>query len=304
MITVTSAKDHNLAVLKNIEKRAFGENAVLGPCLKSYIENLESKDNPTAEDYLGNLTKWLLEAKEITEKMIQESMKKKWVDDPERVFSSVANSLRRSAGTNYQSLVSYALAKYLYDTNSHWYLHYPVPRDFRESLAIIFGLPTESEEEAANSPVDVKVQPDVDILIRNELWDASKGGREPLLLLSIKTSLVDRAGMAARWKTYFDAAQTLCDDCSKKLGIHLQQADDFEVNHGIVTANIYKYFFHDKSYQKGELESGQTKSNTYMFELKFTTRDDGIAVTPEGWRQFQDVIGVLKQLSIKHSLAY
>ena len=297
-----SAKEFNLSVLKNIEKRAFSENAVLGPCLKAYVDHLNAIETPTAEDYLGNLTQWLLGAKVATENMIKESMKKKWVDDPERVFSSVANSLRRSAGTNYQSLVSYALAKFLYETNSHWFLHYPVPKEFRESLAIVFGLPNESDDEAFNSSTDVMVQPDVDILVRSDTWVPASGKREPILLLSIKTSLVDRAGMAARWKTYFDAATTLCEDCSKKLGIHMQNADDFEVNHGIVTANIYKYFFHDQSYQKGELDSGQTKSNTYMFELNFTTRNDGIAVTPNGWLQFEGIENVLADLSTRHSL--
>lgn len=298
-MTIKTAKQRNFAVMKHIERRAALDNAVLGPCLQAYEAHLESLTEPKVADYVGNLTRWLLEAKETTEKMIQAAMQKKWAHDPDRIWSSVTNSLRRSAGTNYQSLVSYALARYLHDTDAAWYVQYPVPRKFREALAINFGLPA---QDGVSPGAIVTVQPDVDILLRNSHWTPKQGKREPILLLSVKTSLVDRAGMAARWKTYFDAATTLCEDCGTKMGIHLQDADTFEVNHGIVTANIYKYFFHDKSYQKGELESGQTKSNTYMFELKFTTRNDGLAVTPKDWMQFERIVAVLENIARKHGL--
>jgi hypothetical protein len=51
-----------------------------------------------------------------------------------------------------------------------------------------------------------------------------------------------------------------------------------------VTANIYKINFHDVRHHVGELSSKQTQSNTYMFELKLTTRNDGIATTPRDWK--------------------
>ena len=78
--------------------------------------------------------------------------------------------------------------------------------------------------------------------------------------------------------------------------------DKYEIQHGIVTANIYKINFHDERYKKGELSSGQTRSNTYMFDLKLTTRDDGVAETPPDWRQFGETAQVLIDLSRRHSL--
>ena len=82
----------------------------------------------------------------------------------------------------------------------------------------------------------------------------------------------------------------------------MQNPDRYDIRHGIVTANIYKIQFHDERYKKGELSSGQTRSNTYMFELKLTTRNDGLAETPPDWRQFEYVADLIREISAQHSL--
>jgi hypothetical protein len=322
------ASKSNLLLLKSISKRAEQSEAVLGPCLRAYKKHIETANLDLIE-YLDNLSKWLVEAKDETALVIREKMEKKWQGDQlYRIEGSVTNSLRRSAGTNYQSLVSYALARYFVEKNSGWYLQHPVPKDFREALAILFTANVkvseeeltgeqqpidnndiiEEDEEEDSLPTSFSVQPDVDILLRNAAWQTDSSKPEPVVLLSVKTSLVDRAGMAARWKTYFDLATRPCPHHSTEgciydeLGIAMQNASAYEITHGIVTANIYKYWFHDASYQRGELRNKQTESNTHMFELKLTTRNDGIAVTPAGWRQLPHIINVLKRISDRYNL--
>jgi len=78
--------------------------------------------------------------------------------------------------------------------------------------------------------------------------------------------------------------------------------DRFTITHAIVTANIYKYFFDDPRYRTGELRSGQTASNTYMFDLKYTTRNDGEAMTPSDWQQFDRLPRALNDIAARHGL--
>jgi hypothetical protein len=311
-----SANSLNQQLIGRLEKRASEEDAVLGPCLQSYRASIAQQDEPLK--LLHNLTAPLLGAFEATRKSIVDRFSKKWADDSDLINRSVANSLRRSAGTNYQALVSYALAQYLLRTESAWYLVHPVPEVFRRALAITFtgGVqPDVSPDAGANDDISESaesaaytIQPDVDILLRNFSWTADLGATEPVVLLSVKTSLVDRAGMAARWKTYFDQATHPCvfqdrPECVyRRLGITMANHDSYNILHGIVTANIYKINFHDERYRIGELSSGQTRSNTYMFDLKLTTRDDGIAITPSDWRQFESLPSVLADISQRYGL--
>src|SRR5262249_10584250 len=194
---------------------------------------------------------------------IRARMEKKWeghADAAAKVEASVANSKKRSAGTNFQSLVSYALAKYLLETDSAWFVAHPVPKEFRESLAITFtaGIPLQGDEVSPAPPAEVEeaveemlaedneataggeddkeegeeqdvaddaetlatVNPDVDILLRNANWLPALGKREPVGLLSVKTSIIDRGGSAARWKMYFDLASDPCElACDERCGV-------------------------------------------------------------------------------------
>ena len=211
----------NRAVLVRLEKRAAAADGVLGPCLEEYKSQVgDSPSDPLI--LLHNLTRPLLEAFPRTRDSIVERFTKRWADSPDvaaMVNRSVPNSLKRSAGTNYQALVSYALARYLIAIDSAWYLVHPVPTDFRTALAITFTagiapatpapeLPTAEELDSANptesfeadtEPEDsaaYTIQPDVDILLRNSGWSEERTTPEPVVLLSIKTSLVDRAGRA------------------------------------------------------------------------------------------------------------
>lgn len=323
---VEKARKANRATSRSIEKRADKANAVLGPGLRLFNSYFKGRSyNPL--DLLDNLTRWLLEARDETEALIRANMAARWSKEPDRIPSSVANSLKRSAGTNYQALVSYALAKFLYEVDSAWYLRAPVPAEFRESLAVTFtaGIQEVPEdqlnvsdsgsedlssagESASSHSSTARVQPDVDVLLRNAGWQPTTGVAEPVVLLSVKTSLADRGGQAARWKIYFDLATRPCPHlelmgCAyQKLGIKMENADRYNITHGIVTANIYKYRFHDERYHEGELNTGQTRSNTYMFGLKLTTRNDAKANTPPDWRQFPYIVDVLNSLSVQYSL--
>jgi len=318
----------NRSTLRRLEQRA-AKTGVLLPTLSAYKQRTAGSENPVS--LLHDLTGALLAALEETRQLIEDRMSARYPGDEIAAGRAVTNSLRRSAGTNYQSLVTFAIASYLVKVESAWAVAQPVPKEFLSALVINFDAVAAISSDAQGAPLDGQavgdpgltdsakedeeplseafvIQPDVDILLRNLAWSQQHGSSEPILLLSAKTSLVDRAGQAARWKLYFDLASNPCpcEDCEgcvyKKLGISMKNADVYDIEHGIVTANIYKYWFRDKRYRKGELASAQTRSNTGMFDLRLTTRDDEEAETPPGWRQLDVLPDVISELSKRHDL--
>ncbi|OBK77574.1 hypothetical protein [Mycobacterium sp. 1274761.0] len=299
------AQAQNAALEASIVRRAAQADAVLTNCIESYINWLNQ--NPDKHP-LWNLTHHLVSTSVETAAAIRERMAIKWAGDPDeqaKVERSVTNSLRRSAGTNYQALVSYALARFLLQRQSHWYVMHPVPPTFAHSLAIRFGaaipsggatgegdgeneIETPDDAEAPEAAA-VTIKPDLDILLRNASWSGSAADSEPVLVLSVKTSLADRAGAAARWKMYFDLVTQPCvhaseDECAyRRLSIELAHDPHVRITHGIVTANIYKINSDPYYAQFGELRSNQARSNTFMFDLRYTTREESADVMAEGW---------------------
>jgi hypothetical protein len=84
----------------------------------------------------------------------------------------------------------------------------------------------------------------------------------------------------------------------RKLGIQMDNAHLYDIRHGIITANIYSMGNADLDYREGgELNNQQTRSNTYMFNLKLTTRDDEKAKTPADWKQFEYIAEFLDDIS-------
>lgn len=311
----------NKALIASVRKRTTTDKAVLGPCLASYEQWLDERGDAHP---LFDLTRHLVETVQETERAIRLRMEAKHAaqgGSAADVEKSVTNSLRRSAGTNYQALVSYALARHLLEQGSAWYVEHPVPKGFGNSLAIRFtaGVPVTPEEEAAAvvpegeeqpaADAAVTVKPDVDVLLRNAGWDAEDPRPEPVLLLSVKTSLADRAGAAARWKTYFDLVTRPCPnigkdrDCAyERLGIELAHDPNVSISHGIVTANIYKINSDPYYTQWGELRSNQARANTFMFDLRYTTRNESEDVMAEGWSALTDLPSWLARVSDQQGL--
>ena len=84
----------------------------------------------------------------------------------------------------------------------------------------------------------------------------------------------------------------------------MENANLYDIRHGIVTANIYSMGNRDLDYREGgELNNQQTRSNTYMFNLKLTTRDDSKAKTPVDWRQFEYIVEFLNGVSREFGFA-
>jgi hypothetical protein len=216
-----SARKANLKLTTKYETRVSKlsggktrDGYVLAPCIKAYLSRFEHHSGDVVE-LLDNLTSYLIDTRDETEMLIKGEMQSRYTTDPAKIPSAVANSLKRSAGTNYQALVSYALARYLVRANSSWYVDHPVPKEFSQSLAISFtgGIPVtgdassdstpieslsvpgrssreiESEAESYSEPTMARVQPDVDVLLRNAGWPPMSGKPEPTVLLSVKTSL-------------------------------------------------------------------------------------------------------------------
>ena len=316
---VQTAAASNTALIASVRRRASTEDTVLGPCLASYEQWLN--ENPDVHP-LFDLTKHLLATADVTQRAIRERMERKWAEQDgtaSQVERSVTNSLRRSAGTNYQALVSYGLARYFLEQQSTWYVVHPVPKGFGNSLAIRFtaGVPITPDEEVVASvdgaaeadDAGVTVKPDVDVLIRNAAWVESDPRPEPVLLLSVKTSLADRAGAAARWKTYFDLVTRPCPNAGKdrdcayeRLGIELANDPNVTITHGIVTANIYKVNSDEYFARWGELRSNQARSNTFMFDLRYTTRNESEDVMAEGWAPLTGLPPWLARVSEQYGL--
>lgn len=188
---------------------------------------------------------------------------------------SAQNAVKRSAGTNFQGLCEYAVLKWLQTNDLPIAVGPNAPKSMKDELTI-YGQDADAGE--------FSVEPDIDI----SLWIPDGNPTSPILFLSAKTSLVDRAGQAARWKLYLDLHQTTCTyvkavaDCP----IHRTQIKiktQHTIVHSIVTANIYKI---DTTQPHGELTSGQCRNNTYMFKYKFTTRNDAQEVRPSAWESF------------------
>ncbi len=311
----------NQRLIASVEKRADAEGTVIGPCLNDYKRRLSEGGT---EHPLFDLTRHLLLTFPETERSIRTRMEAKHAGKPDaaaQVEGSVRNSLMRSAGTNYQGLVSYAIARHLLEQGSAWYVEHPVPPEFGRLLAIRFtlgiageptpvesGIPPAPDEEpegatARGAEASVDVKPDVDVLIRNAGWESGRDGgdHEPIVLLSVKTSLADRAGSAARWKNYFDIVTSPCphedaDGCVyRRLGMTLAHDPQVEITHGIVTANIYKVNSDPYYARYGELRSNQARANTFMFDMRYGTRNTTDDLTAPGW---QPLSGLPERLGV------
>lgn len=304
----------NARAMARLRLRAVAEGSVIRFCLADY----QARPIDTDEHPLDNLTRHLVNTFEATRDSIRTRMEAKHAGKPNAgplIEGSVRNSLMRSAGTNYQGLVTYAVAAHLLARESAWYVQHPVPPDFGRSLSIRFtgGVEVEPEElevtvdpnenpivekpldEGEQPDTSVTVAPDVDILIKSAAWPGDTNDPEPILLLSVKTSLADRAGSAARWKNYFDIVTQPCahvceDDCAyRRLGIELAHTPSVSITHGIVTANIYKMNSDPKFAEFGELRTQQARSNTFMFDLRYTTRNENEKVMAPGWDALSDL---------------
>ena len=235
------------------------------------LKKLEADGDPWPEcEALAHITRMFIGSKDEVLKQISDSGKQ-GID--------AINSIKRSAGTNYQGLVEYGVLRWLESSDLPVNAGPNAPKSMKDELTI-YGNDT-------GGPF--KVEPDIDI----SLWEEGGSDASPLLFLSAKTSLVDRAGQAARWKLYLDLHQTTCPhpahvaDCP----IHrtkIRVLTKHPITHAICTANIYKM---ETTLPKGELESGQCRNNTYMFLHRYTTRTDD--TKPAGWqslREFPDLI--------------
>lgn len=293
-----TAQQRNQALVDSTDARALKDDAVLAPVLALYNQRLAAGADP-----LRNLTGALLDGFAETREGIRRRMTAKYAGQPDAVAAAeraITNSQRRSGGTNYQSLLGYAYAKQLVAENSAWYLSRPVPKEFTESLVI---------RHTGQGSQEFRVKPDLDMLFRNAGWQPRDGQDfEPVLLLSAKTSIADRGGMAARWKMYFDLLTKPCclrDDpaCSwRTLGFTFEQPIPFVVTQGIVTANIYKVQSDQRFATRGELMTEQCISNTFMFDMKITTRNDDVADEPEGWADAWAAIHWLAETSVEFEL--
>lgn len=159
---------------------------------------------------------------------------------------SKQQAIKQAAGMNYQGLLEWYLHKWLESTTLH-------------SLNVYCALPKMIQPEFTITAYDeggvLCILPDIDICI----WDDVTDRTSPVIMLSAKSSLRDRAGSAARWKNELTT-----------LGIQRPYV------YALVTAN--------NDTEIGELDRDQCRKNTYMFEHKFTTRDDEQQVMFPGWK--------------------
>jgi len=251
----------------------------LQPCLNEYdllLKKLRKKGVEEPEiEAMSYLTSILRNTYTVVLKQIKASGKE---------GISAINSIKRSAGTNFQGLCEYAILQWLKTTDMPFCIGPNAPKSMKEELTI-FG------KDADNG--DFSVEPDIDI----SLWLEDGVATSPVIFVSAKTSLVDRAGQAARWKMYLDMHQTTCPHTNSILDCPINRTQikvktQHPIIHSIVTANIYKI---DTTQPHGELGSGQCKNNTYMFKYKYSTRNDSQEVRPSSWRSFSEFTKLVSQ---------
>lgn len=201
---------------------------------------------------------------------------RKQIANAGKIGISATNAIKRSAGTNFQGLCEYAILRWLDTIELPINVGPNAPKRMKDELTI-YGRDVSG---------DFSVEPDIDIC----LWQEGGGDDSPIIFVSAKTSLVDRAGQAARWKLYLDLHQTTCQhmqsvpDCPiHRTRVKIKTSHPIE--HCIVTANIYKI---TSTQPQGELTSGQCRNNTYMFLHRYTTRNDATEIRPAGWASFSE----------------
>lgn len=252
--------------LADLEKRGR-----LKPCIDAYNQIL-SEIKESDPDYLINGLSYLTT---ILRGTYQEVLGQ--IATSGKTGIAATNAVKRSAGTNFQGLVEYAILRWLESTQLPVAIGTNAPKSMKKELTIK-GVDADGG--------DFAVEPDIDI----SLWIPNDDPKAPVIFLSAKTSLVDRAGQAARWKLYLDLHQTTCThtkdvtDCP----IHrtrIEVGTLHPITHCIVTANIYKI---DTTQPGGELTSGQCRNNTYMFKHKYTTRNDNREIRPNSWESLSN----------------
>lgn len=251
---------------RNARRKDLRKRARLAPALEAYDSVIAGLSGGTSRsphtDGLAYLTDVFLGSYSAVLEQIAASGK---------VGIAAQNSVKRSAGTNFQGLCEYALSMWLDTTDLPVCIAPNAPRAMREELTI----------HGVDHGVDFSVEPDIDMC----LWIPDGSPVSPIIFLSAKSSLVDRAGQAARWKMYLDMHQTTCTyirmvaDCPvRRTQVRMQTRR--RITHSIVTANIYKM---DTTMPEGELGTGQCRNNTFMFEHRYTTRNDDREYRPPGW---------------------
>lgn len=257
----------------------------LMPCIEKYdalIDRLhkEGKVKYPEKEGLAYLTSILRGTYEIVLSQIKDSGKE---------GINAINAIKRSAGTNYQGICEYAIIRWILTTNLPFLIAPNAPAKIKNELTI-YGFDADGGE--------FSVEPDIDI----SLWVDDGNRNSPLIFVSAKTSLVDRAGQAARWKMYLDMHQTSCPHTSNIADCPINRTNiriktSHPITHTIVTANIYKI---DTTQPYGELESGQCRNNTYMFEHKYTTRNDKEEVKPPSWKSFSEFPNLVEQIAFTY----
>lgn len=88
----------------------------------------------------------------------------------------------------------------------------------------------------------------------------------------------------------------------RRLGIALEHSPPVDITHGIVTANIYKINSDPYYTRWGELRSNQSRANTFMFDVRYTTREETEEVMAEGWQGLANIEDWLTATAHKHGL--
>ena len=254
------------------------------PCIEMYKstckEIAKAGSDQVEIDVMAHLTKILRGTYQVVLKQIAESGK---------TGINATNAVKRSAGTNFQGLCEYAIIQWLKTTSLPFCVGPNAPKSMKDELTI-FGMDADGGK--------FSVEPDIDI----SLWIEDGDPTSPVIFVSAKTSLVDRAGQAARWKMYLDMHQTTCThtndvhDCPINR-TQIKVKTRHPITHSIVTANIYKI---DTTQPEGELGNGQCRNNTYMFKHKYTTRCDSVENRPPSWRSFSEITQLINDVYLNH----
>ncbi len=219
-------------------------------------------ENVALQLILRNLTEVLIASSDGVERIIQQRLN-------DGIIRDAGQARVNAAGSNYQSLIAYALVKNIISGN----------------LPPFYVVLKPKKHKIAKKYLTVKVggeeqKPDMDIMIYKEEKDT------PAVIYSCKTSLRERAGQTYRWKLLVDAASCI-SLCKHEPNCRLKQLDisyesERPIRVGFITADLY-----------GEINQPQHRGMFKFFDYAYNTNNN---TTVETVKTLDHIINDLRDL--------
>lgn len=197
---------------------------------------------------LNDITSIMKDSQERVNRIIQDRINRGKI-------KSADQARRNAAGNNFQLIVAYSIIMNIIYKNIPNLMVVHQPKRGREYCKIV--------EENLQIEVLGEVQkPDCDLLIYNPEED-----NDPIVIISCKTSIRERAGQTYRWKLLYDLSNCNCKHIEQTTicpirKYNLQNHNQKKVKIGLITADFYD-----------EISRPQVKGMAPFFNFCYITKE-------------------------------